>query len=119
MPRCDVEDSRIHLREWSKLYSSTPHLAGDLTHATRMRDLWASIPTKLVRYDVLPNFPLSSSLSLLSINGEKTFEATLEKPALAEPTSDPRTGLPPFHGLSRSGSVAAELVSANLGTLAD
>jgi N-acetylated-alpha-linked acidic dipeptidase len=111
-----------NLRHWSKLYSAEPHLAGDLVHASRIRDLWISygIPSKLVRYDVLQNFPISASLSLHSINREVKYQAILEEPNLPEdPTSSPRNGLPTFHGYGANGSVTGKLVYANFGTIQD
>lgn len=115
-PRAD------RLRHWSQLYSATPHLAGDREHAERICDLWQSygISTKLVRYDVLQNFPESSSLSLLAVDGSPAFQASLtEDEAPGDSTSSPANGYPAFHGFSANGDVCAELVYANFGTLAD
>jgi len=111
-----------YLRHWSKSYSAEAHLAGDLAHASRIRDLWRSygIPTELVRYDVLQNFPTAQSLRLHDPDGGVTFEASLAEDELPEdPTSSPARGLPAFHGFSANGSVSAELVYANFGTLQD
>jgi N-acetylated-alpha-linked acidic dipeptidase len=111
------------LRHWSKLYSATPHLSGDLAHAERIRDLWLSygIPSKLVRYDVYQNFPIGASLSLHSKDGSKIqYEASLTEPQLdLDPTSSPGDGLPAFHGFSFNGKATAELVYANFGTIED
>ena len=124
----DAEQVMLHtpkvqnLRHWSQLYSAEAHLAGDLAHAERIRDLWRSygIPTELATYSVLQNFPLTQSLRLHSANGGIAFEATLEEDELPEdPTSSPARGLPAFHGFSANGDVCAELVYANFGTLAD
>ncbi|KKY18681.1 putative glutamate carboxypeptidase [Phaeomoniella chlamydospora] len=111
-----------NLRHWSKLYSATPHIAGDLDHAKAIRDLWQSygLSAELVRYDVLQTFPLSASLQLLSLEGDITYEATLTEDDIPEdPTSSPSNGLPAFHGYSANGKVCAELVYANFGTLED
>ncbi|KAL3420355.1 glutamate carboxypeptidase II [Phlyctema vagabunda] len=110
------------IQHWSKLYSAEPHLAGDLAHAERIQDLWTryGIPTKLVRYDVLQNIPLSTSLSLHSKDGKVKYQAKLTEPALAsDPTSSPTNGYPAFHGFSANGNVRGELVYANFGRLAD
>lgn len=110
------------IRHWSKLYSAEPHLSGDLLHAERIRDLWNSygVSSKLVRYDVLQNTPISSSLSLHSPNGAIAFEAGLMEPAIPEdPTSSPSNGFQPFHGFSANGKVCAKLVYANFGTIED
>ncbi|KAI8314921.1 putative glutamate carboxypeptidase [Colletotrichum sp. SAR11_59] len=111
-----------NLRHWSKEYSAEPHLAGDLAHATRIRDLWRSygIPTELEQYDVLQNFPVSQSLQLLDSDGPVAFEASLTEDEIPEdPTSSPKNGLPAFHGFSANGEACAELVYANFGELRD
>ncbi|KAI1442013.1 Zn-dependent exopeptidase [Annulohypoxylon stygium] len=110
------------LRSYSKEYSARPHLAGDLQHAERIRDLWRSygIPTELVRYDVLQNFPKHSALSLHHEDGSVAFDASLIEDKLAEdPTSDPQNGLPAFFGFGAHGTVSGSLVYANFGTLSD
>ncbi|KAJ5017749.1 putative glutamate carboxypeptidase [Colletotrichum sp. SAR 10_99] len=111
-----------NLRHWSKEYSAKPHLAGDLAHATRIRDLWRSygIPTELEQYDVLQNFPVSQRLQLLDSDGEVAFEASLTEDEVPEdPTSSLKNGLPAFHGFSANGEACAELVYANFGELRD
>jgi N-acetylated-alpha-linked acidic dipeptidase len=111
------------LRHWSKLYSGEAHLAGDLAHAERIRNLWQSygIPSELARYDVLQNFPISTSLELRSSpSGKVLFKASLEEDELPEdPTSLRAHGLPAFHGFSANGDVEAPLVYANFGTPED
>ncbi|KAI1409915.1 Zn-dependent exopeptidase [Hypoxylon sp. FL1857] len=110
------------LRACSRLYSATPHLAGDLQHAERIRDLWRSysIPTELIRYDVLQNFPRHTALSLHREDGSVAFNASLVEDEVAEdPTSSPQNGLPAFFGLGAHGTVHGELVYANFGTLSD
>lgn len=111
-----------NLRHWSKEYSAEPHLAGDLAHAERIRDLWRSygIPTELEEYEVLQNFPTSQTLQLLTPDGRVSFEASLTEDEVPEdPTSSPQNGLPSFHGFSANGEVCAELVYANFGELKD
>ncbi|KAI0888775.1 Zn-dependent exopeptidase [Annulohypoxylon maeteangense] len=110
------------LRSCSKLYSAKPHLAGDLQHAERIRDLWRSygIPTELVRYDVLQNFPIRSALHLHCEDGSIAFDASLIEDDVAEdPTSAPQNGLPSFFGFGAHGTVSAKLVYTNFGTLSD
>ncbi|KAI1208452.1 Zn-dependent exopeptidase [Annulohypoxylon truncatum] len=110
------------LRSCSKLYSAKPHLAGDLQHAERIRDLWRSygIPTELVRYDVLQNFPKHSALNLHHGDGSIAFSASLvEDEVVEDPTSAPRNGLPAFFGFGAHGTVSSKLVYANFGTLSD
>lgn len=128
------------LRSHSKLYSANPHLAGDLPHAERIRDLWRSygVPAELTRYDVLQNFPTHSALRLHyhhrhhceeeeeeeedGGSSVASFDASLVEDEVPEdPTSAPENGLPAFffgygaHGAAR----ARELVYANFGTPAD
>ncbi len=110
------------LRSCSKLYSAQPHLAGDLRHAERIRDLWRSygILTELVRYDVLQNFPRQSALSLHREDGSTAFDASLVEDEVAEdPTSSPQNGLPAFFGFGAHGTARGELVYANFGMLSD
>lgn len=111
-----------NLRHWSKLYSSKPHLAGDLAHAQSICDLWTEygVPSKLVRYDVLQNFPISTSLALQAEGGSVKYQARLEEEEVSEdPTSSPKNGLPAFHGFSANGDVCGKLIYANFGTIAD
>lgn len=111
-----------NLRHWSKFYSSEPHLAGDMKHAQRICDLWKSygIESKLVRYDVLQNIPISASLALHTEDGSVKYQASLTEPELAEdPTSSPSNGYPAFHGYSANGNVTGKLVYANFGQLKD
>ncbi|EMR64279.1 putative glutamate carboxypeptidase protein [Eutypa lata UCREL1] len=110
------------LRACSKLYSAKPHLAGDLQHAERIRDLWRSygIPTELVRYDVLQNFPTHSALRLHGSDGSVVFNASLVEDEVAEdPTSSPQNGLPAFFGFGANGTAHGELIYANFGRLSD
>ncbi|ETS75189.1 hypothetical protein PFICI_13673 [Pestalotiopsis fici W106-1] len=119
MLACPTADN---LKHWSKTYSATPHLAGDLKHAESIRDLWRSygLQSDLVRYDVLQNFPSAASLKLLSEDGTVDFEAGLTEDELPEdPTSSPDNNLPLFHGFSANGEAVAELVYANFGTIDD
>ncbi|XXH01969.1 Vacuolar protein sorting-associated protein 70 [Hypoxylon texense] len=114
--------SAERLRSHSKLYSAKPHLAGDLQHAERIRDLWRSygIPTELTRYDVLQNFPTRSALRLYHEGGTTAFDASLVEDEVPEdPTSAPENGLPAFFGFGAHGTAHSELVYANFGTLAD
>jgi N-acetylated-alpha-linked acidic dipeptidase len=108
-----------NLRHWSKTYSQKAHLAGDLEHAERIRELWCSygITSELERYDVLQNFPTSTALELRSSTGHILFKATLQEEELPEdPTSLRANGLPAFHGFSANGDVEGKLVYANFGT---
>lgn len=118
-----VESPEVErLRTCSKFYSAGPHVAGDLQHAERIRDLWRSyaIPTELTRYDVLQNFRRHTALSFHGDDGSITYEASLVEDEVAEdPMSSPQNGLPAFFGFSAHGKVCGELVYANFGMLSD
>lgn len=114
-------------REWSRYYTSGPHLAGkNLSQAVWTRDRWEEfgIPdTDIVSYDLYLNYHRDHRLALLKKSGdatEVTYEASLEEDVLVE---DPATGLPDrvptYHGYSASGNVTAPFVFANFGTYDD
>jgi N-acetylated-alpha-linked acidic dipeptidase len=115
------------VREWSKYYTSGPHLAGkNLSQAEWTRDRWQEFGVKdsaVIAYDIFVNYPKSHRLALLETTEAGTsvkYEAKLEEDVLEE---DPSTGLttriPTFHGYSASGDVTAQYVFANYGTFKD
>ncbi len=120
-------------REWSKYYTSGPHLAGkNLSQALWTREKWEEFGVKssVVAYDVYINYPVDHRLALLKSEGGKRhaakadyiveYECSLEEDVLEE---DPTTGLadriPTFHGYSASGNVTAPYVYVNFGTFQD
>ncbi|KAH9838893.1 putative glutamate carboxypeptidase [Teratosphaeria destructans] len=114
--------SNASAKEWSRYYTSGPHLTGkNKTQAEWTRDKWSSwgIKSSLASYDVYLNYPVDHRLALLN-DGKVSFEATLEEDVLEE---DPTTGLedrvPVFHGYSASGNVTAPYVYVNYGTYQD
>ncbi|KAI9823249.1 MAG: hypothetical protein M1826_000192 [Phylliscum demangeonii] len=128
--------SEERLREWSRYYTSGPHLAGkNLSQAMWTRDRWREFgisDVKIVQYDVYLNYPLGHRLALLeredSAVGEDTaarswhvkYEASLEEDALEEDgTSALQERIPTFHGYSASGNVTASYVYVNYGTYED
>ncbi|KAJ2980850.1 hypothetical protein NUW58_g6835 [Xylaria curta] len=119
--------------EWSKYYTSGPHLAGkNLSQAEWTRDRWEEwgVRSDVVAYDSYLNYPLDRRLALLEKGPAGTgqhadiwkvaFEATLTEDVLDE---DPTTGLedsiPTFHGYSASGNVTGSFVYVNYGTFWD
>jgi N-acetylated-alpha-linked acidic dipeptidase len=119
-------------QEWSKYYTSGPHLAGkNYSQAVWTQERWEEwgIKSGIVAYDVYINYPLGHRLALYE-NKEKgkddidswkvKFEASLVEDILEE---DPTTGLedsiPTFHGYSASGNVTAPYVYVNYGTYQD
>jgi N-acetylated-alpha-linked acidic dipeptidase len=121
-------------QEWSKYYTSGPHLAGkNLSQAEWTRDRWEEYGVKsdIIAYDVYINYPLGHRLALYKKKDSKSkntgpdawkvkFEASLVEDVLEE---DPTTGLedriPTFHGYSASGNVTAPYVYVNYGTYQD
>ena len=116
-------------KEWSKYYTSGPHLAGkNLSQAEWTRDLWEEFGVKssIAAYDVYINYPVGHRLALLESSGTKgadykvKHEFNLEEDVLEE---DETTGLddriPTFHGYSASGNVTGQYVFVNYGTYAD
>jgi N-acetylated-alpha-linked acidic dipeptidase len=122
-------------REWSKYYTSGPHLAGkNLSMAEWTRDRWVEWgikQTEIVPYDVYINYPLGHRLALLEKdNATKKkgkaeswtvkYEASLEEDVLED---DPTTGredrIMTFHGYSATGNVTGQYVYVNYGTYYD
>ncbi|RYP65447.1 hypothetical protein DL771_008319 [Monosporascus sp. 5C6A] len=118
--------------EWSKYYTSGPHLAGkNLSQAEWTRDRWEEwgVKSHIVAYDTYINYPVDHRLALLeksesesesSDSWEVAFEATLEEDVLEEdPTSALEERIPTFHGYSASGNVTGSFVYVNYGTYWD
>jgi len=123
-------------QEWSKYYTSGPHLAGkNFSQALWTQERWEEfgIKAEIVAYDTYINYPLGHRLALYEKNKTKgvdgtlgvdtwkvKFEASLEEDVLEE---DPTTGLenrvPTFHGYSASGNVTGSYVYVNYGTYQD
>ncbi|KLJ12592.1 glutamate carboxypeptidase II [Blastomyces silverae] len=113
-------------KEWSKYYTSGPHLAGkNLSQAIWTQEKWQEygLETSISSYDVYINYPADHRLALLEKKGGNTtvkFEATLEEDVLPEDsTSGLIDRIPTFHGYSASGNVTAQFVYANFGTYQD
>ncbi|KAH7406513.1 hypothetical protein DE146DRAFT_689164 [Phaeosphaeria sp. MPI-PUGE-AT-0046c] len=126
-------------REWSKYYTSGPHLAGkNLSQALWTMERWQEfgIASSIVDYDVYINYPKGHRLALLEKTAEKhdssedvqseedewkvTYEARLEEDVLDEDKSSQLAGrIPTFHGYSASGNVTAPYVFVNYGTYKD
>jgi N-acetylated-alpha-linked acidic dipeptidase len=125
-------------REWSRYYTSGPHLAGkNFSQALWTKEKWDSwgIKSEIVSYDVYVNYPVGHRLALLEKKKTKDakigemveteswkveFEATLEEDVLDEDeTSGLKDRVMTFHGYSASGNVTAPFVYANYGTYQD
>ncbi|KAH8196282.1 hypothetical protein TruAng_009563 [Truncatella angustata] len=108
--------------EWSKYYTSGPHLAGkNLSQAEWTRDRWNEwgIKSDVVAYETYINYPVDHRLALLK-KDKVEFEATLEEAVLEEdPTSGLDDRIPVFHGYSASGNVTGQFVYVNYGTYQD
>lgn len=121
-------------REWSKYYTSGPHVAGtNKSQVLWTQDRWQEfgIESEVISYDVYLNYPRGHRLALYEKTKTKgsdsdveelkvKFEASLEEDVLDE---DPTTGLknriPTFHGYSAYGNVTAPYVYVNYGTYQD
>jgi N-acetylated-alpha-linked acidic dipeptidase len=115
-------------REWSQYYTAGPHLAGkNLSQAIWTKEKWEEygIASEIVTYDIYTNYPVSHRLALLNASkseehAELLYEAGLEEKVLEEdPTTALEDRIPTFHGYSANGSVTAEFIWANYGTLHD
>ncbi|KAF1990299.1 Zn-dependent exopeptidase [Aulographum hederae CBS 113979] len=127
-------------KEWSKYYTSGPHLAGkNLSQAEWTRDRWQEFGignTEIVSYDVYVNYPLGHRLALLEKKSKSKedegaedsskaewavkYEAKLKEDVLDEDeTSGLEDRVPTFHGYSASGNVTAPYVYVNYGTYKD
>ena len=125
-------------KEWSKYYTSGPHLAGqNHSQAQWTMEKWQSwgIESSIVDYDVYLNYPLKHRLALLEsgvserqdrepgeVLGEHKvkYEAKLEEDVLEnDPTSGLKDRIPTFHGYGANGNVTARYVYANRGTYWD
>lgn len=125
--------------QWSKYYTSGPHLAGkNFSQALWTRERWQEwgVPSTIVDYDVYINYPKGHRLALLEKSGyENTkkdgstisedawkvrYEARLEEDVLEEDESSQLADrIPTFHGYSASGNVTASYVFVNYGTYDD
>ncbi|TGO83021.1 hypothetical protein BPOR_0717g00030 [Botrytis porri] len=119
-------------REWSKYYTSGPHVAGtNLSQVTWTQERWQEfgIESEVVAYDVYLNYPRGHRLALYEKTQSKDskveelkikFEASLEEDILEEDeTTGLDTRIPTFHGYSAYGNVTAPYVYVNYGTYGD
>jgi N-acetylated-alpha-linked acidic dipeptidase len=127
-------------REWSKYYTSGPHLAGkNFSQAVWTKDRWQEfglVDTSIVSYDIYLNYPVGHRLALYEKSGDLEldsadssfekgnwkvkYEASLEEDVLGEDkTSALDERIPTFHGYSASGNVTAPFVFVNYGTYDD
>lgn len=122
------------VREWSKYYTSGPHLGGkNLSQAEWTRDRWEEFgisQSEIVSYDIYVNYPRDHRLALLERTDKSTggkgvkwgvkYEARLEENILKEDgTSGLEDRVPTFHGYSASGNVTGRYVYVNYGTYWD
>ncbi|CZR55355.1 related to glutamate carboxypeptidase II [Phialocephala subalpina] len=116
--------------EWSKYYTSGPHLAGkNYSQVLWTQEKWQEfgIQADVVAYDTYINYPLGHRLVLYEKSKAEDaeswsvkYEATLEEDVLEEdPTSGLENRIPTFHGYSASGNVTAQYVYVNYGTYQD
>ncbi|KAF2124405.1 Zn-dependent exopeptidase [Dothidotthia symphoricarpi CBS 119687] len=125
-------------REWSRYYTSGPHLAGkNISQALWTKERWLDFGianTEIIDYDVYVNYPKGHRLALLEKSKSDTekkaelgnkgwqvkYEASLEEDVLEEDKSSQLADrVPTFHGYSASGNVTAPYVFVNYGTYKD
>ncbi|RMZ90197.1 hypothetical protein DV736_g2560, partial [Chaetothyriales sp. CBS 134916] len=110
-----------HARQWTRYYSSGPHLAGkNLSQAIWTQEQWEEmgIRSEIISYDTYLSYPLEHRLALLRAN-KVDYECRLAEDILEEdPTTSDQT-IPTFHGYSGSGNITAQYVYANFGTKQD
>jgi N-acetylated-alpha-linked acidic dipeptidase len=126
-------------REWSRYYTSGPHLAGkNLSQALWTLERWQEFGISnsvIVDYDVFINYPKGHRLALMEKQTNRdaaadraaaeaewkvTYEAELEERVLEEDASSRLADrVPTFHGYSASGNVTAPYVFVNYGTYQD
>ncbi|KAI1334077.1 hypothetical protein F5Y15DRAFT_315907 [Xylariaceae sp. FL0016] len=125
--------SALKAAEWSRYYTSGPHLAGkNLSQAEWTQDRWNEwgIKSNIIAYDTYINYPVDHRLAMLEQSKSQaeddseawrvTFEATLKEDVLDEdPTTQLDDSVPTFHGYSASGNVTGQFVYVNYGTYAD
>jgi len=127
--------SAAKAEEWSRYYTSGPHLAGkNLSQALWTRERWQEwgVASTIVDYDVYINYPKGHRLALMessetSHGKEKSdvewaikYEARLEEDVLdQDKSSQLAERVPTFHGYSASGNVTAPYVFVNYGTYRD
>lgn len=130
------------VREWSRYYTSGPHLAGkNLSQAIWTKDRWQEFgvkDSKIISYETYVNYPVAHRLALLENDSAKhegssrhrgveldisrtswkvKYEASLEEDVLEEDqTSGLNDRIPTFHGYSASGNVTAPYVFVNYGS---
>lgn len=130
----EVPDTK-KAREWSRYYTSGPHLAGkNLSQALWTKNRWQEFGvenTIIADYEIYVNYPKDHRLALLEQRAENDtsgdkgtwkvkFEASLEEDVLEEDsTSGLADRIPTFHGYSASGNVTAPYVFVNYGTYSD
>jgi N-acetylated-alpha-linked acidic dipeptidase len=108
-------------RDWSKYYTSGPHLAGkNLTQAIWTRERWEEMGLKseIIAYDVYLSYPIDHRLALYHGDTLK-FECSLKEDVLDEDPTTANQDIPTFHGYSGSGNVTAQFVYVNFGTYHD
>jgi N-acetylated-alpha-linked acidic dipeptidase len=121
-------------KEWSRYYTSGPHLAGkNLSQALWTRERWQEygVESSIVDYEVYINYPKGHRLALMAKSEHEhlesteqewkvAYEARLEEDVLEEDESSQLVDrIPTFHGYSASGNVTAPYVFVNYGTYKD
>lgn len=112
-----------HAAEWSKKYTSEPHLAGTnfgLVQWTRDKFEEYGWKTEIDTYDIYVSYPESHDLNVLDNEGDILYKAPLKEDVIPEDsTSGGNDTVPTFLGYGANGNVTAEYVYVNYGTRGD
>lgn len=105
--------SNTELDTWSSYYTHRNHIAGkNKSMAEDTAKKWTDngVPSSLVKYEVLLDYPVEQALVLKWPNGN-TYEVQMYEDVLDEDKTTGYEGQTPgFHGYSASGKVEAEYV---------
>ena len=105
--------SNVELDTWSSYYTHGDHVAGrnkSMAKETAKKWIANGVPSSLVEYEVLLNYPKEQALVLNLGNGSK-YEAQMYEDVLEKDETTGYAGsLPAFHGYSPTGKVEAEYV---------
>ncbi|XP_071788904.1 N-acetylated-alpha-linked acidic dipeptidase 2-like [Asterias amurensis] len=116
-----------NIKEYLRLFTSTPHLAGtaaDKKNADYVRDEWIKYGLKPVRqnaYNVLLSYPDSEKpnrVTVLNSNGTTFSESKTEEPPLDGETIRDDV-VKPFNAYAAAGTIENELVYVNYGRVED
>ncbi|KAH3684279.1 hypothetical protein WICPIJ_004754 [Wickerhamomyces pijperi] len=109
--------------DWSKRYTSEPHLAGTnypLVQFTADKFTEFGFNATVDSFETYINYPKNESFLTLKENGSVIYKPTLVEDVLEQDeTTQGEDLIPAFHGYSANGNVTAEYIFANYGSIED